>query len=115
MSLSSSTESGCDGPCEAPIEDTEDNTSSTDKMFVDDHSDTACIPVELHTNISNGDLPNSGTENPNPKSMSSNGLDTTLQKEENYTFVLVLFKAASKWPSPCSSVLLLVRQRGNYY
>ena len=85
MSLSSSTESGCDGPCEVPIEDTKDNNSSTDKIFVDDHSDSAYIPLELHTNLSNGDLPNPGTENQNTKSMSSNGLDTTLEKEENDT------------------------------
>ena len=63
------------------IEDTKDNTSSTDKMFVDDHSDSARIPVELHTNISNGDLPNPGTENQNTKSVSSNGLGITPEKK----------------------------------
>ena len=85
MSLSSSTESGCDGPCEVPIEDTKDNNSSTDKNFVYDHSDSAYIPLELHMNVSNGDLPKTGTENQNTKSMSSNGLGITPEKEENDT------------------------------
>ena len=82
MSSSSSTESGCDGPCEVPIEDAKYNNPSTDKIFEDDHSDSAYIPVELYTNVSNGDSPNPGTDNQNTKNMSSNGLGIAPEKEK---------------------------------
>ena len=82
MSSSSSTESGCDGPCEVPIEDAKYNNPSTDKIFEDDHSDSAYIPVELYTNVSNGDSPNPGTDNQNTKNMSSNGLGIVPEKEK---------------------------------
>ena len=68
-----------------PIEDTKDKNSSTDKTFVDNHSDSAYIPLELHTNVSNGDLPNPSTENQNTKNMSSNGHGITPEKEKNDT------------------------------
>ena len=85
MSLSSSTDSGCDGPCEVPIEDTKDKNSSTGKSFVDNHSDSAYIPLELHTNVSNGELPNLSMENQNTKNLSSNELGITTEKEKNNT------------------------------